>query len=209
MPPPPTPHRPIILSGPSGTGKSTLLAKLFAAHPNTFGFSISHTTRAPRGTEQDGQAYHFVSRSTFLRLRDAPPSQQEPAFFIETAQFGSNLYGTSRAAVADVAASGRICVLDIEMEGVKQIKKRSDRELNARVCFLQPPSVEELERRLRGRGTDGEEAIAKRLAQARREMEYARVEGMGKGDKIVVNDEVERAYREFEEWVVDGGRFGS
>ena len=78
------------------------------------------------------------------------------------------------------------------------------------MCFLQPSSIAELERRLRGRGTDSEEAVRKRLARARAEMEYARTEeGMGRGDtKVVVNDEVERAYREFEEWVLDGGRFG-
>lgn len=99
----------------------------------------------------------------------------------------------------------RICVFDIEMEGVKQLKKS---ELNPRICFIQPPSVEVLESRLRGRGTDSEEAISKRLAQAEREIEYCRTEG--KGDKVVVNDDLERAFRELDEWVMkDLGGSGS
>ena len=174
------------------------------AHPDTFGFSVSHTTRQPRPTEQDGKQYHFVTREAFEKL-------EAQGGFIESAQFGGNLYGTSVKAVEDVAKNGGeegkglICILDIEMEGVKQVKKKS--ELDARICFLQPPNVEELERRLRGRGTEKEDSIQARLEQAAQEMEYARTEG--KGDKVVVNDNLDDAYRELDEWVVDGGRYGS
>lgn len=177
--------RPIVVSGPSGAGKSTLLKRLFDQYPQRFGFSISHTTRSPRGQEKDGVEYHFTTREAFLKLVDE-------GGFIEHAQFGSNLYGTSVAAVKEVREKGRCCILDIEMEGVKQVKKT---DLNARFVFVQPPSVEVLEKRLRGRGTDKEEDILQRLEQAGKEMEFAKTPGVH--DRVVVNDELERAWGEF------------
>ncbi|CAO1600828.1 guanylate kinase [Xanthoria calcicola] len=188
-------HRPVVISGPSGTGKSTILKRLFAAHPDTFGFSVSHTTRAPRPGERDGIEYSFTTTESFLKLVDE-------GGFIEHAQFGGNHYGTSVKAVQDVAKEGRICVLDIEMEGVKQVKRT---ELHARFLFLSPPSVQVLEQRLRGRGTEDEESLKKRLDQAAKEMEFSKE---GVHDKIVVNDDLERAYQEVDEWIVDGGKFG-
>ncbi|KAF6238190.1 hypothetical protein HO173_003824 [Letharia columbiana] len=189
-------HRPIVISGPSGSGKSTILKRLFADHPDTFGFSVSHTTRSPRPGEQDGREYNFTNQEAFLALvRDGS--------FIEHAKFGGNYYGTSVEAVKDVAEKGRICVLDIEMEGVKQVKKT---DLGARFLFLSPPSLKILEERLRGRGTDDEESVKKRLEQADKEMAFAKEKGVH--DRIIVNDDLNRAYQEVEEWVVDGGRFG-
>lgn len=189
-------HRPIVISGPSGSGKSTILKRLFADHPDTFGFSVSHTTRSPRPGEQDGREYNFTNQEAFLALvRDGG--------FIEHAKFGGNYYGTSVEAVKDVAEKGRICVLDIEMEGVKQVKKT---DLGARFLFLSPPSLKILEERLRGRGTDDEESVKKRLEQADKEMAFAKEKGVH--DRIIVNDDLNRAYQEVEEWVVDGGRFG-
>lgn len=129
--------------------------------------------------------------------------------FEEHAKFGGNHYGSSRAAVQAVgegkgksidgspAEGSRICVFDIEMEGVKQLKKST---LNPRICFIQPPSVDELERRLRGRGDTSDESIKKRLAQAKNEMDYCKAEG--KGDKVVVNDDLEKTYKELDEWVM-------
>ncbi|TKA24734.1 hypothetical protein B0A50_05722 [Salinomyces thailandicus] len=181
--------RPIVVSGPSGAGKSTLLKRLFADYPDRFGFSVSHTTRAPRAGEEDGIAYNFVTREVFQKL-------VEDNGFIEHAQFGSNLYGTSVQAVKNVAEKGRTCILDIEMEGVKQVKKT---DLNARYLFLQPPTVEILEQRLRGRGTDKEEDILARLKQADKEIEYAKT---GAHDQIVVNDDLEKAWREFKAFCV-------
>lgn len=117
--------------------------------------------------------------------------------FIENAQFGSNLYGTSFEAVEKVQEKGLQCILDIEMEGVKQIKKS---HLQCRFLFLSPPSLEVLEQRLRGRATDSEDAVLKRLAQAKNEMEFSKTEGVH--DQIVVNDDLEKAYQEVRKFIV-------
>ncbi|KAI9697011.1 MAG: hypothetical protein M1836_004972 [Candelina mexicana] len=187
-------NRPVVISGPSGSGKSTLLKRLFAAHPDTFGFSVSHTTRSPRPGEEDGREYNFTTKDAFLQL-------VEEGGFIEHAQFGGNYYGTSTKAVKDVAEKGRICILDIEMEGVKQVKKKDP---HARFLFLSPPSPEELERRLRGRGTENEDSLKKRLDQAVKEMEFSKQEGVH--DRIIVNDNVDRAYAELEDFIFGGSR---
>ncbi|THX56849.1 guanylate kinase [Aureobasidium pullulans] len=183
-------NRPIVISGPSGSGKSTHLNRLLKEFPDRFGFSISHTTRQPRGTEQNGIEYHFVTKEDFLKLVDQ-------GGFIEHAQFGSNYYGTSVQAVRDVAQKDRTCILDIEMEGVKQVKKTS---LNARYLSLQPPSIEILEARLRGRATDTEDAITQRLAQAKNELEFAKTPGVF--DKVIINDDLEKAWTEFKAFCV-------
>ncbi|KAI9831008.1 MAG: guanylate kinase [Thelocarpon superellum] len=187
----PTNHpRPVVVSGPSGTGKSTLLTRLIAQHPGTFGYSVSHTTRAPRQGERDGREYNFVSREDFLAL-------VEQGGFIENAEFSGNYYGTSVKAVRDVADKGLICILDIEMEGVKQVKKTN---LNARFTFIAPPSLAILEQRLRGRGTEDEVSIRKRLDQAEKELAYAQTEGAH--EKIIVNDDLDTAHRELEQFIL-------
>ncbi|KAI9680565.1 MAG: hypothetical protein M1817_004005 [Caeruleum heppii] len=205
--------RPVVVSGPSGAGKSTLLKKLFAAHPDTFGFSVSRrlpntserltranvahrtdTTRSPRPGEQDGREYNFTNPDTFLAMVGRGE-------FIEHAVFSGNHYGTSVKAVKDVADRGRICILDIEMEGVKQVKKT---DLNARFLFLAPPSLNVLEDRLRKRGTETEDSLQKRLDQARKELAYAEQEGVH--ERVVVNDDLERAYGELEEFLLGGGQ---
>ncbi|KAI9841712.1 MAG: guanylate kinase [Sclerophora amabilis] len=192
VPPPTKPPRPVVISGPSGTGKSTLLKRLFENHPDTFGFSVSHTTRAPRPGETNGVEYNFTTKEAFLALVDQ-------GGFIEHAQFSGNHYGTSVQAVKHVAEQGRICILDIEMEGVKQVKRT---DLHARFLFLAPPSVFELEKRLRGRGTETEDSLQKRLKQAELEMEYSKTEGAH--DRVVVNQDLDTAYREMEEFILGG-----
>lgn len=154
------------------------------------------TTRSPRPGEKDGVEYNFTTKESFLAL-------VANGGFIEHAQFGGNYYGTSIQAVKDIASKGRICILDIEMEGVKQVKKT---DLNARFLFLSPPSLEVLEQRLRGRGTETEDGLQKRLRQAEQEMAYAKEPGVH--ERVVVNDDLDTAYREMEEWIVDGGRYG-
>lgn len=181
--------RPVVISGPSGTGKSTLLKKLLAEFPDKFGFSVSNTTRQPREGEKDGVDYHFTTVDDFKKLIDEKK-------FIEWAQFSGNYYGTSIKAVDDVAKQNRICILDIDMQGVKSVKAS---HLNARYLFLSPPSIDALKDRLVGRGTETEELIAKRIAAASAEMEYAQT---GAHDKIVVNDDLDKAYKEFKEFIL-------
>lgn len=181
--------RPIVISGPSGTGKSTLLKKLFAEFPDKFGFCVSNTTRQPRAGEVDGKDYHFTTVEGFQKAI-------EEKKFLEWAQFSGNYYGTSIKAVDDVTESGKICLLDIDMQGVKSVKESP---LNARYLFISPPSIESLKARLEGRGTETPESTAKRIAAASSEMEYAKT---GAHDRIIVNDDLEKAYQEFREFIL-------
>ncbi|KAF8494256.1 guanylate kinase [Gautieria morchelliformis] len=186
MPPRPDFLRPLVISGPSGTGKSTLLSRLFKEHPDKFGFSVSHTTRAPRPGESEGKDYYYVPRERFTALID------ENAF-IEHAQFSGNFYGTSFMTVHNVAASGRRCLLDIDSQGVRQIKQT---DLNPVYLFISPPSLTALRERLKGRGTETEASVKARLDAAIREIEYARTPGVH--DVIIVNDDLDRAFHAFE-----------
>ncbi|KAK7061123.1 guanylate kinase [Paramarasmius palmivorus] len=182
MPPLPDFLRPLVLSGPSGVGKSTLLQRLFAEFPDKFGFSVSHTTRAPRPGEIDGKQYHFVTRDKFLDLI-------KEGAFIEHAEFSGNFYGTSFQTVREVEQQGRRCILDIEAQGVRQIKATN---LNPVYCFISPPSMSALRERLQGRGTETEASVQKRLATAVKELEYAKQPNVH--DVVIVNDNVDRAY---------------
>ncbi|KAJ9118187.1 hypothetical protein QFC22_004091 [Naganishia vaughanmartiniae] len=176
-------NRPLVVCGPSGTGKSTLLNRLFAQHPDKFGFSVSHTTRKPRAGEVDGVNYHFVPMPDFERLI-------EQGAFVENAMFSGNRYGTTAAAVAAVAKQNRRCILDIDTQGVKLIKANHP-SLNPVFLFLAPPSIPELAKRLSGRGTESEESLNARLSAAKSEIKYA-VDGGH--DIVIVNDDVDRAY---------------
>ncbi|GAA5867755.1 hypothetical protein JCM1840_006681 [Sporobolomyces johnsonii] len=189
--------RPVVICGPSGTGKSTLLKKLFNEFPDKFGFSISHTTRAPRPGEQPGVAYHFTTREAFLDLAKADG-------FIEHAEFSGNLYGSSVAAVNDVTKSGKMCILDIDTQGVKLIKANHP-YLNPLFVFISPPSLASLRTRLVGRGTESETSMSARLAAAIGELEYAK---SGAFDVVVVNDDLERAYRVLKGVVCEGKTAG-
>uniref|UniRef100_A0A3Q7NK93 Guanylate kinase n=2 Tax=Callorhinus ursinus TaxID=34884 RepID=A0A3Q7NK93_CALUR len=126
--------RPVVLSGPSGAGKSTLLKRLLQEHGSVFGFSVSHTTRDPRPGEENGKDYYFVTRE--VMQRDIAAGD-----FIEHAEFSGNLYGTSKAAVRAVQAMNRICVLDVDLQGVRNIKKT---DLQPIYIFVQPPSLDVL-----------------------------------------------------------------
>ncbi|KAL1411885.1 guanylate kinase [Vanrija albida] len=176
--------RPLVVCGPSGTGKSTLLKALFAKYPGEFGFSVSHTTRSPRAGEENGREYHFVSRDEFLQ-------RVENGEFLEWAEFGGNCYGTTFAALRGLAP--RRCILDIDLQGVKQLHVAGPKQappLEPVFLFLSPPSVGHLKDRLAGRGTETEESTRKRLAAAKAEIEHALT---GAHDLVIVNDDVARA----------------
>ncbi|PVV04952.1 hypothetical protein BB560_000532 [Smittium megazygosporum] len=183
--------RPIVLFGPSGSGKSTLLKKLFAEFPDKFAFVVSHTTRSPRVGEKHGEAYYFVPKDEFLDL-------VKKNGFIEHAQFSGNYYGTSVQAVKDVQKLGKICILDIEINGVKQVKKT---DLNPRFIFISPPSLEVLKERLLNRGTETEESIKKRLETAVLEQEYANTPNAF--DIKIVNNDLETAYNSLRSFILE------
>ncbi|SPQ27397.1 6bb12a44-74af-478e-8b05-eb51aca286de [Thermothielavioides terrestris] len=190
----PTDRRPIVISGPSGVGKGTLCQRLMDAYPDTFATTVSHTTRKPRPGEVDGSAYYFVSRDEFESLI-------AKGAFIEFAQFNGNLYGTSKRTVMDQTARGSVVLLDIEMVGVKQLKEeqsKPDAQINPRFVFIKPPNLEALEARLRGRGTEDEASIQRRLARARTELAYAET---GVHDKIIVNDDLDKAFQDLEDFI--------
>ena len=182
--------RPIVMCGPSGVGKGTLINRLMADFPGKFGFSVSHTTRAPRPGETDGVHYNFVEKA-------AMEADIAEGKFLEHAHVHENIYGTSLAAVEAVATKGQVCVLDIDVQGAEIVKKST---LDALFVFIAPPSMEELEKRLRGRGTEKEESIQKRLANAAGEMAKTEVDGFF--HSVIVNDDLEKAYGELKTVVI-------
>ena len=169
----------LVLSAPSGAGKTTLAHRFRDAHPDAL-FSVSATTRAPRGAERDGVDYHFVAAERFARL-------VEEGAFAEWAEVHGQRYGTLRATVEQALRAGRIALFDIDVQGGAQIKAAWPDA--AATVFILPPTVAELERRLRGRSTDSDEVIRRRLDAAR--VEVAR--GLATYDYVVLNDELEDA----------------
>ncbi|KAK2725107.1 guanylate kinase-like [Artemia franciscana] len=182
--------RPFVLCGPSGVGKSTLIKKMMVEFGDILEFSVSHTTRAPRTGEVDGIDYFFTTKSEMERSI----SNGE---FIEHAVFSGNIYGTSKMAVEKVQELGKICVLDIERQGVMQIKKT---DLNPHLIFIKPPSMEELKNRLISRGTETEELLKKRLSVAEEEIDFGEIPG--NFHKIIVNDDIHKAYSELKEYLL-------
>ncbi|KAJ9695778.1 hypothetical protein PVL29_010983 [Vitis rotundifolia] len=175
-------NKPIVISGPSGVGKGTLISKLMKEFPSMFGFSVSHTTRAPRNQEINGVHYHFTERSVMEKeIKDGK--------FLEFANVHGNLYGTSLEAVEVVADAGKRCILDIDVQGARSVRASS---LEAIFIFICPPSFEELEKRLRARGTETEEQIQKRLRNAKAELEQGQSSGLF--DHILVNDDLDKCY---------------
>uniref|UniRef100_A0A672ZI26 Guanylate kinase n=1 Tax=Sphaeramia orbicularis TaxID=375764 RepID=A0A672ZI26_9TELE len=183
--------RPVVLSGPSGAGKSTLLKKLMKEYDSVFGFSVSHTTRSPRPGEENGKDYHFVTREVMQAGIDKGD-------FIENAEFSGNMYGTSKAAVHDVQAKNLICILDIDMQGVRNIKQT---DLNAIYISIQPPSTEILEKRLRDRKTESEDSLQRRLRAAKVDMEFSKEAGVF--DVVIVNDNLDVAYGQLKDALLE------
>ena len=170
--------RTFVVSGPSGVGKSTVLKALLASRPNLY-FSVSATTRAPRPGEEHGVNYYFIEPEMFHQwITDGE--------FLEYAEYVSNFYGTPLPPVREMLAKGQDILFDIDVQGAAQLRKNMP---DARFLFILPPSMEELERRLRGRGLDSEEVILRRLANARAEMQEA-----PHYDALIVNDDLDTAY---------------
>lgn len=182
--------RPLIFCGPSGSGKSTLIKHLMSEFKEQFGFSVSHTTRSPRPGEIDGKDYHYVSKEEMV-------SGVSNGDFIESATYSGNMYGTSKKAVEDVQRQNKICILDIDTQGVQLIKKTS---LDPILIFMKPPSMEILEERLRARSTETEESLQKRLTMAKIEMEYGNEPG--NFDTVIVNDKLDCAYNELKTFLL-------
>jgi guanylate kinase len=171
-----------ILSAPSGGGKSTILKRVMAAVPGLV-FSVSHTTRQSRPNEQNGRDYHFVERREFLEIRD-----QDPSGFLEWAEVHGNMYGTSRHSVQQQLFDGLDVVLDIDVQGARQLRN----ELDSVSVFIAPPSLGELEKRLRRRGTEEEHILQLRLQNAKKELK-ATVEY----DYLIINDSLDDAVKSF------------
>jgi len=183
--------KPLVICGPSGSGKSSIVNKVTEEFPDCFGLCCSHTTRKQREGEIDGVHYYFVAKDEFLDAKDRGE-------FIETAEFAGNMYGTSRGAINRLQMAGQICVLDIEMHGVHQIKKTPG--LDPHYVFIKPPSLEDLEVRLRARKTETEESLQKRLGRAVEELEYgAKAENF---DLVITNDTLENAANELREFMI-------
>ncbi len=182
-----------VLTGPSGVGKGTLVKLLLERHPEIW-LSVSATTRAPRQGEQEGISYFFLSREAFEQ-------RVAEGGLLEWAEFAGNLYGTPRQPVEERLAEGRPVLLEIELEGARQVRQSFPAGFQV---FLEPPSFEELERRIRGRGTDSEEAIARRLERARVELAAA-----PEFDARLVNGELDAALAELERLMGLGGASGS
>ena len=172
----------VVVSAPSGAGKTTVLARVLAETPG-LRFSVSHTTRPPRGGERDGVDYHFVDRDRFVRLRDA-------GALLEWAEVHGNLYGTGLAELEQARSAGCDVLLDLDVQGAAQVRARIP---GAVLAFILPPSYEVLERRLRGRGQDDESAIRRRLAAAGRE-----IDAFVNFDYAIVNEDLELCVAQLE-----------
>jgi len=170
----------VVLAAPSGGGKTTIAHALEAQWPEQYGFSVSATTRSPRPGEREGEDYFFLSKDEFRR-------RQKAGDFLESAEYAGELYGTLKAEVDRVLASGRHVLLDIEVQGARQVRERYPPPAS-RAVFILPPSAEELLRRLKGRRTESPSEMARRLKAAIRELKQTYA-----FDHVVVNDAVEIA----------------
>ena len=177
--------RVFIFSAPSGSGKTTILRKIFEKMPDMFGFSVSATNRPAREGERDGKDYYFLSTEEMKR-------RIEKGDFLEWEQvYEGRYYGTLKSEPDRIAADGKIAVFDVDVKGGINIKKMLKDDAYA--IFIMPPSVEELRKRLQGRNTETEEDLQKRLARAEMEIKLS-----GEFDKVVLNDDLDTAVSQVE-----------
>lgn len=179
----------VVISGPSGVGKSTICHRLCAMIPAEF--SVSVTTRKPRPGEAQARDYHYIAQEEFLRLRDSDG-------LLEWAEVYGNFYGTPLAPVQDAVRTGRVIILEIDIQGCIQVRRNMP---EARTFFLLPPSSDEQRRRIEGRNTDAAEVIRQRLAKADGEIRYASEAGCY--DQFIINDHLEETVRKIYQSVVN------
>lgn len=177
-------QQPIVICGPSGSGKSTLLKRLLLENKDKLAFTISHTTRKPRKGEQNGREYYFVGREEMERMI----ANKE---FIEHTRFSGNYYGTSKKAVQDALKTGKIFILEVDIEGVRALS--CIEEFKPVFIFIKPPSKQMLVERLSSRGTESAETLKKRLDRADEEMKFAE-SGAVEFDLVLVNDDLDETY---------------
>jgi len=175
-----------VITAPSGAGKTSLINALLKEDPR-LKLSVSYTTRPPRPGEQDGRDYHFVDDATFLAMR-------ERGEFLESAEVHGNRYGTSRKAIADTLAKGQDLVLEIDWQGARQVRALYPGCVG---IFIHPPSIEELERRMRARAQDSDAVIRRRMQNARDELAHA-----GEFEYAIINKDFETARHELAEIVL-------
>jgi len=174
------PGRLFVITAPSGAGKTSLISALLKDEP-ALKLSISYTTRPPRPGEQNGREYHFVDDATFLDMRSHGD-------FLESAEVHGYRYGTSKRVITEALAQGQDLVLEIDWQGARQVRSLYPDSIG---IFILPPSVEELERRMRARGQDSDAVIARRVASAREELEHA-----GEFKYAIINKDFDTARRE-------------
>ena len=153
----------VVFSGPSGVGKGTIISKLRTEYPTNFALSISHTTRAPRAGEVDGRDYHFTTVAALEKMMDKGE-------FLECSMIHGNMYGTSKASLNAVCASGKVAIVEIDFQGVQKLKKQQG-NLNFYYIFFKA-DLTELEERIRGRGKESEEKVMERLETAKKELAF-------------------------------------
>lgn len=175
----------VVISSPSGGGKGTLIKKLLENNDDIW-LSVSATTRSPRDGEKDGVSYFFMDRERFV-------SQIEDGEFLEFAEYSGNFYGTPKKYIQEHLDAGEIVLLEIEVVGATKVAEKCP---GCKSVFIKPPSLEVLEQRLRGRGTESEEQITSRLECAKRELEEAK-----NYDMIIVNDDLDVAFRELNDYI--------
>lgn len=175
--------RSLVICGPSGVGKGTIISSLISKFPLALSLCVSHTSRLPRPNEIDGIHYHFVSKD-FMENKISSNK-----FFLESAKVHDNLYGTSFECMNEVLESGKVCILDVDVKGVKQMKQTGLQ--GAKYLFIAPPSMETLLTRLANRGTESVEQVSKRISNAKLELEF----GLAPGNfhAVIVNDDLKDA----------------
>jgi guanylate kinase len=190
----------IVISGPSGVGKGTLIDRIKKEFASAFAVSVSHTSRAPRAGEVNGQHYHFSDKDTMTQM-------EKNGEFLELCNVHGNFYGTTIAALDAVRKSGKVCVIEVDVQGSQKIKKAlaaSGSDLSVAYMFVSAPSYAELEQRITKRGGESEDKIKVRLETAKKEMAFLE-QSPSHFDFVLVNDDLEKSYASFVNFLKEKG----